>query len=114
MSTEKEIPNLDESSENWSKIKDKDKWLDEVRGNEEKELSAMQELIKKIDFVIGLWLDPKNEMDGLHTLNTLKKDAKSLLPKEKAQTVGAYDAGKEQPSNSQLCPIDYYNNKYNQ
>ena len=28
------LPNLNQSSENWAKVKDKDEWLDEVRGNE--------------------------------------------------------------------------------
>jgi hypothetical protein len=31
---------------------------------------------------------------------------------EKQQIIEAYDCGKEQPSSSQLCPIDYYNENF--
>lgn len=35
----------------------------------------------KIDFVIEMWKDPKNEMDFLHTLETLKSEIISVFDK---------------------------------
>lgn len=37
-----------------------------------------------------------------------------LLEKEKQAILNAYDCGKEQPSNSQQCPIDYYDSTFKQ
>lgn len=56
-----------------------------------KEKTAMMLAIEKIDFVIGLAEDAKNEMDMLHTLETLKKDFEELLPKEREQIIKAGD-----------------------
>lgn len=50
-----------------------------------KEKTALQELIEKIESVIGMWKNPKLEMDGLHTLETLKSEASELLEKERQQ-----------------------------
>ena len=41
--------------------------------------TAMQKMLEKIRLVIGMWKDPANEMDGLHTLKTLEEDAVELL-----------------------------------
>lgn len=53
--------------------------------------TAMEQMISKLEFVIKMWKDPINEMDGLHTLETLKKEATHLLEVEKKNIVEAAD-----------------------
>jgi len=60
----------------------------------------MQELLEYMD------------KDNVRYVGQVIEKAKQLLKKEKEQILFAYDAGKEQPSKSQLCPIDYYNQTY--
>lgn len=91
MSTEKELPKLAESSKNWGKIKDKDKWLDEVRGNDEKELSAMQDAIVYCDKVVK-FMKGKYGAEEVAFVEGISEELISLLPKEKAQIVDALDA----------------------
>jgi len=73
-----------------------------------KHITAMQELIKYLDERAC-----NESSNGIQaTLMYIRKEAVELLEKEKQQILFAYDAGKEQPSKSQLCPIDYYNQTY--
>lgn len=55
--------------------------------------TAMEQMISKLEFVIKMWKDPINEMDGLHTLETLKKEATYLLEVEKKNIVEAWSNG---------------------
>ena len=65
----------------------------------QKDSTALQELIAFIENDYGEF-----ELSS----NAILEKAKSLLPKERQDIINAYDAGKEQPSNSQLCPADYF------
>lgn len=72
------------------------------------EKTALQLTIDKIQFTIDMWKDPSNEMDGLHTLETLKQDTINLLGEEKQQITEAYNmgAGYEYKYQSSGCTID--------
>jgi hypothetical protein len=54
--------------------------------------TAMQEAIDKVSFVRNMCNDENNEMDLVHTLETLKKDFIELLEKEKEQIIEAGNA----------------------
>jgi len=63
-------------------------------------MSNLDKLIEKLEFVITLWKDPSNEMDGLHTLETLLKDAKQLQKEEhKTYTKEDMDKAKDKAYN---------------
>lgn len=70
--------------------------------------TAMQELLN--------WLEWQEYDIMNHKLMdfAIRVNEKSieLLEIEKQQILSAYDLGKEQPSNSQLNPITYYNSTY--
>lgn len=81
--------------------------------------TALQTAIEKIDFAIQMWKDPSNEMDGLHTLETLKQDVINLLEAEKQIIETAFADGfvegvATQASGEQyLSPETYYNETFN-
>jgi hypothetical protein len=68
----------------------------------ESNLTAIEWLVEQLD----------NNLDIKHSWRTRQyiNQAKEM---EKKQIINAYDCGKEQTSDSQLCPIDYYNETFN-
>jgi hypothetical protein len=76
--------------------------------------TAMQIFIDNMEAFVKE-LDEKYDGDPLVKRGVLIAINEAKLTRdleEKFQITAAYDAGKEQPSNSQLCPIDYYNRTY--
>jgi len=109
------LPNLDESSKNWGKVKDKDKWLDDVRG---KEVSAMQELITELERRMYIIQSETTELREQMIVD-LVKDLDDYLAKEREQIAEAFTAGLQDwladpPNEKYNCGIDYFNSKYNQ
>ena len=87
--------------------------------------TAMQEAIDKVSFVRNMCNDENNEMDLVHTLETLKKDFIKLLEKEKEQIMNAYCDGAKGGANGTKGQHEngwvsiqmrnkYYNQTYNQ
>jgi hypothetical protein len=78
----------------------------------EKQQTPLQKGIDEIDFIISMWKDPANEMDGLHTLEQLKLKLESLLPEEKQMVIDAYETSNY---NDQVnAGEQYFNETYNQ
>lgn len=78
--------------------------------------TAMQELRQRL---LNRWRGGKATDTTISAMNKVLKAVadeieSEFLQKEKDQICQAYDMGKEQPSNSQLCPIDYFTQTYNQ
>jgi hypothetical protein len=75
--------------------------------------TAMQEAIDKVSFVRNMCNDENNEMDLVHTLETLKKDFIELLEKEKEQIIYDYMNGKYYHQYEDITAQEYYNQTYN-
>jgi len=70
------LPDIEKSSDNWAKVDDKDKWLDEVRGNDiVGEGKVEEELLKKCKSALGVL----STMCGLEGLSQGKIVANEIL-----------------------------------
>lgn len=56
---------------------------------------AVEQIAKMFDYVISLWKDDSNEMNGLHTLETLKSDVLSFLNTPAPPVTGLREDGKD-------------------
>jgi hypothetical protein len=71
--------------------------------------TAMQELIDRLDYLIGLSSETMYEFG----LKVAKKEAKSMLEKEKEQIMDAYDEGWSDGFDDKDLNSEYYNETFN-
>lgn len=78
-----------------------------------KQKTAIRRLIDEMNFVLALWKEPSNEMDGEHILKQLIIKAEELEPVNEQQIIDAYCANMgEVTASIKQDANDYFNETF--
>lgn len=102
---EEEIPGLNKSTENWSKIKDKDEWLNEVRGEENK--SEVEEFLNCVNKTRDKFVITIDRQDWNTQMRTAAEDLLIIYDQMKERLASSNTQEGQEKEIERLCKEAY-------